>query len=263
MWEGRLMTAADFAPPPKSGAASKPPSIPASHASASGQVSFPDEDVCRDGHPDGSTCTKRHSVPQSIEPYDALFEMSDDGLLPSSEMAPISEYYPSTVQREFTSAETPVARSGTTQSQISGPIRRPHCGKARSSLQKPNDCFLCCRSGISYHRQRMRHTLRFQARTSTCADRNVRVKLACNTRALVSSFLNVSVAPCEDFYTHVCGSWRSDLGKLGVSDTALTTYQRRLSRQAFLQSVPASGSNARAKGDKNVHGLLQCRRQEG
>ncbi|KAL3221842.1 hypothetical protein MRX96_029155 [Rhipicephalus microplus] len=103
---------ADFISYGKSGTASNPPSNPESHASASGQVSFPDENVCRERHPDGSTCTKRHSVLQSIEPYDALFEMSDDGLLPSSEMAPISEYYPSTVQREFTSAETPVARSG-------------------------------------------------------------------------------------------------------------------------------------------------------
>ncbi|KAH8008837.1 hypothetical protein HPB51_005884 [Rhipicephalus microplus] len=233
----------------KSGAASKPPSIPASHASASGQVSFPDEDVCRDGHPDGSTCTKRHSVPQSIEPYDALFEMSDDGLLPSSEMAPISEYYPSTVQREFTSAETPVARSGTTQSQISGPIRRliveRHDHRFRNLMIA--FCVAVVASAII---------------VSACVTHYVfkhvpvRVLTGCTSQAclqyegLVSSFLNVSVAPCEDFYTHVCGSWRSDLGKLGVSDTALTTYQRRLSRQAFLQSVPASGQTPEQKATK-------------
>ncbi|KAL3173219.1 hypothetical protein MRX96_012347 [Rhipicephalus microplus] len=229
----------------KSGTASNP----ASQASASGQVSLRDEDVCRERHSDGSTCTKRHSVPQSIELHDALFETSNEGLLPSSEMAPIFEYYPSTVQREFTSAETPVAGSGMTKSQISGPIRRliveRHDHRFRNLLIA--FCLAVLASAIVvsacvalYVFKRVPVRLLTECTSQACLQHE----------ALVSSLLNASVAPCEDFYTHVCGSWSSDPGKLSVSDKALTTYQRRLSRQALLQPVPASGQTPKQKATK-------------
>ncbi|XP_075735536.1 endothelin-converting enzyme 1-like isoform X1 [Rhipicephalus microplus] len=233
----------------KSGTASNP----ASQASASGQVSLRDEDVCRERHSDGCACTKRHSVPQSIELHDALFETSNEGLLPSSEMAPIFEYYPSTVQREFTSAETPVAGSGVsycmTKSQISGPIRRliveRHDHRFRNLLIA--FCLAVLASAIVvsacvalYIFKRVPVRLLTECTSQACLQHE----------ALVSSLLNASVAPCEDFYTHVCGSWSSDPGKLSVSDKALTTYQRRLSRQALLQPVPASGQTPKQKATK-------------
>ncbi|KAH7980829.1 hypothetical protein HPB49_019507 [Dermacentor silvarum] len=68
--------------------------------------------------------------------------------------------------------------------------------------------------------------------------------------ALVSDLLNVSVAPCEDFYSHVCGSWSSDPNKLSVSDAALAAYQGSLSRQALLQSVPPTGQTREQKATK-------------
>ncbi|KAL1472540.1 hypothetical protein MTO96_022944 [Rhipicephalus appendiculatus] len=233
----------------KSGTASNPPSNPASHASASAPVSYGDDDVCRERHSEGHACTKRHPAPQPSEPYDALFETSDEGFLPSREMAPISEFYMSTVQREFTSAETPVAGSGTTKSQISGPFRRiiveRHDHRFRNLMMVV--CLAVAASAIV-----VSALVAFYVSKRT----PVRLLAECTSQvclqyeALVSSLLNASVAPCEDFYTHVCGSWSSDPGKLSVSDAALTTYQRSLSRQALLQSVPASGQTPEQKATK-------------
>ncbi|KAH6948731.1 hypothetical protein HPB50_026032 [Hyalomma asiaticum] len=234
----------------KSVTASNPPSNPPSHASANAPIALPDDNVCQERRSDGHAGTERQPAPQSPEQFDALFETSDEGFIPSREIAPISEFYLSTtVQREFTTGETPVAGSGTTKSQISGPVARPIL--ERQSHRFRNMAMLVCLAVVA-------SAIVVSALVAFYTSKRSRVRLLaeCDSQvclqyeALVTNLLNASVAPCEDFYAHVCGSWSSDPSKLSVSDAALTAYQRSLSRQALLQSVPASGQTPEQKATK-------------
>ncbi|KAH9360585.1 hypothetical protein HPB48_012928 [Haemaphysalis longicornis] len=68
--------------------------------------------------------------------------------------------------------------------------------------------------------------------------------------ALVIDLGNSSVAPCEDFYGHVCGAWMSQPSKLSVYDTILATYRNNLTRLALSQQVPLKGQTPEQKAAK-------------
>ncbi|KAK8779576.1 hypothetical protein V5799_019084 [Amblyomma americanum] len=217
-----------------------------------------DEDVRLERPPDGhQDCWKDHTMQLKDDvgggasngaagQSQPCFETTDEGFMPSKEMAPISQFRLSNVPREFTTGD-PALSATKSQLTFTVPQHPLETQKIRSRSPVVAICIPVVVSAIAigalvalYVYKPVRVRILAKCRSQACSQYD----------AIVTDLLDNTVAPCEDFYSHVCGAWSSDPTKLSVSKAALSEYRQSLSRLILTLPVPSSGQSSHEKAVK-------------